>query len=204
MPSSNFRASLPSPLVGDASVWINLIATEQVTDILTCIPLPFAVTHVVLDEVRKGRRTGRTTAPTLERLVSSGRVELIDLIDDDAEGFFSLIAGSGPNTLDDGEAATIVCAARLGGTAMIDERKATRLVTSRWPRLPLTTAPDLLHSDEIRAQFGSEGLNAALYGALTTANMHVPERLIDVTLASLSPEQVSKCLSLPARVRRVT
>jgi hypothetical protein len=202
MPSSYFRADLPCPLVGDASVWINLIATTRVDEILAAVGLPFAVTDVVLGEVRRGRVTGRTTAPALDRLVETGVVVTINLIDSDEVAFFELIAGRGTDTLDDGEAATIVCAGRVEGTALIDERKAARLATSRWSSLPLVSTPDLLHCDAVRRHLGPAALSEAFYRALTGANMHIPERLMASTLELLTPYQVTECLSLPARVRR--
>lgn len=202
MPSSRFRADLPCPLVADASVWINLIATGRADDIIASTERPFAVTEVVVDEIRRGRLTGRNTAPALESLIKTGAVVTLKLTEADEIAFLELVTGDGSATLDDGEAATIVCAAVHCGTAVIDERKATSLITSRWMGLPAITAPDLILCDPVLRRLGQVAVNEALFKALKIANMHVPDRLMDCALDVLTPQQIIECVSLPARVRQ--
>jgi hypothetical protein len=160
-----------------------------------------AITTVALNEVRAGRRTGRTTWPILEGLVGSGQIEELSLTDHDEASFYELVAGLGADTLDDGEAATIVCACRIGGTAVIDERKATRLARSRWASLPIVSASDVLLSERLVGRLGVPFVSGAVYAALTGANMFIPERLLPEIVDLLTVEQLANCRSLPMRVR---
>ena len=68
-------------------------------------------------------------------------------------------------TLDDGEAATLASALELGGTAVIDERKALRICSSRFAGLITASSLDLL-TRTVRDNAGT-GIQAA--GAVTVS-----------------------------------
>jgi predicted nucleic acid-binding protein len=54
------------------------------------------------------------------------------------------VVGPAQTTLDDGEAATIAHAVALNGVALIDERKANRICTERFPELRIASTVDIL------------------------------------------------------------
>lgn len=190
-----------APLVGDASFWINLVATRRAELLIEAFGAPLTITDVALAELGRGRAKGRATADPVDALVQRGTVEVLRCAPEDEELFLSLVAGSALTTLDDGEAATLVCAARVGGVAVIDERKARSLAAARFPKLGVLSTVDLLLGPAVAA-VGVGTVADAIFDALTGARMRVPsERLNDVA-ALIGPERAVVCHSLPSSLRR--
>lgn len=187
--------------VADASVWINLIATERAHVILRATPTPLCITDVALAELERGRSKGRRAADEMAALLHLGLTEVVALNADDEDLFVSLVSGGAAETLDDGEAATLACAHRLGVSAVIDERKATLIAAQRFQTLEVLSTVDLLLSPEVRGACGAE-LGNLLFGALTGARMRVPDHHIEEVVRVLGAERVASCNSLPARLRR--
>lgn len=190
-----------SPLVADASVWINLVAGGRAVDVLRALAKPTIIPSIALGELERGRDKGRSSYAGILPLIETGYVTVIDL-PEAAEGIYlSLVAGRASQTLDDGEAATLALAHHLAATALIDERKAIGIAATRFPHLVLATTTDLLLSAAVRAVLDSDTLAAALFASLTQARMRVPDHLLDEVCDCLGPERVRLCQSLPARVR---
>jgi predicted nucleic acid-binding protein len=189
------------PVVADASVWINLVAGGRAPDILGAFPLPLQISRIALEELERGRDKGRITAERMEPLIAAGLVGIIDLPEGAEEVYLSLVAGPANQTLDDGEAATLALALEVGGTAIIDERKAIGLAASRFPHLRIISTTDLLMSSQLHAVLSKADLADALYAALIYARMRVPDRLLDKVCEWLGPSRIQHCPSLPARVR---
>ncbi len=189
--------------IADASVWINLIATQQAHVILRATPAPVTITNVALAELERGRSRGWQAADEMAALLHMGLTEVVDLAQEDEDLFVSLVSGAAAETLDDGEAATLACAHRLDVCALIDERKATQIAARRFATLEVLSTVDLLLSPEVRSACGS-GLGDALYGALTGARMRVPDHLGDEVVQVLGAERAMRCHSLPRRFRLPT
>ena len=187
--------------IADASVWINLIATERAHVILRATPVPLRITDVALAELERGRAKGRQAADEMAALLHVGLTEVVPLAGEDEGLFFSLVSGSAAETLDDGEAATLACAHRLGVGAVIDERKATLIAARRFGALEVFSTVDLLLSPEVRDACGQD-FGDALFGALTGARMRVPDHHADEIVRVVGAERAMSCRSLPARVRR--
>lgn len=187
--------------IADASVWINLIATKRAHVILGATPIKLHITDVALAELERGRSTGRDAADEMAALLHCGLTKVEALSAEDEALFLSLVSGSAAETLDDGEAATLACAHRLGVSALIDERKATQIATKRFKELEVRSTVDLLLSSEVRAAFGDD-LGDVLFTALTGARMRVPDHHVDEVVRILGAERVAGCHSLPARFRR--
>ena len=188
-------------MVGDASVWINLIATGHADRILRALGRPLTITDIAFGELERGRPKGRQAADEVTALVHVGLVEVIPLQEMDEALFLSMVAGAASDTLDDGEAATLACARRLTACALIDERKATRLAAQRFPMLEVRSTADLLLSPEARAALPDAELTDALFRALTQARMRVPEIHAEAVIALLGPARAAQCVSLPVRMR---
>lgn len=187
--------------IADASVWINLIATERAHVVLRATPVPLRITDVALAELERGRLKGRQAADEMAALLHMGLTEVVALADEDEALFLSLVSGTAADTLDDGEAATLACAHRLGVSALIDEKKATQIAARRFETLQVLSTVDLLLSPEVRAACGSD-LGDALFGALTGARMRVPDHHADEVVRVVGVERARSCNSLPARLRR--
>jgi predicted nucleic acid-binding protein len=187
-------------MIADASVWINLVATGAPHRILQALPWPLAITDVALDELDRGRPKGRRSADEVVALIHMGLSEVVPLVSEDEALFLSLVAGAASQTLDDGEAATLACAVRLGAGVVIDERKATSLAGLRFAALEVRSTCDLLLGPNVRSALGGAGLGDALFGALIGARMRVSDDHVP-TVINLIGDRAEACLSIPARFR---
>lgn len=199
MDSVRFRPE--PPLVGDASVWINLVAGGRAVDVLRALVKPTIIPSIALGELERGRDKGRSAYAGIKQLIAAGYVTVFDLPEAAEETYLSLVAGRASRTLDDGEAATLALALHFGATALIDERKAIGIAAARFPDLTVATTTDLLMSAHVRSVLDADTLAAALFASLTQARMRVPNHLLDEVCECLGPDRVRSCLSLPARVR---
>ena len=187
-------------MVADASVWINLAATGGAPRILKALSRPLAITDVALAELERGRPKGRQAADEVAALLHMKLMQVVPLAAEDEALFLSLVAGAASETLDDGEAATLACAVRLGACAVIDERKATSLAARRLTTLEICSTCDLLMGAEVRGVLGEAGLAEALFAALTQARMRVPDPHAPAIVTLLGARAAS-CQSIPGRYR---
>lgn len=187
--------------VADASVWINLAATARCADILATLATPVAIAEIAMHELERGAATGHNAWNHIDPLIRSGRIEVMKLTDDDERAYLNLVAGGTAETLDDGEAATLVLAARLSGIALIDERKAMAIARKRFPALELRSTTDLLFAT-LPDEGGTEGpLPEALFAALQGARMRIPHHWQPRVVEVLGPDRTRLCHSLPAHLR---
>ena len=111
MTSSSFLDDPGAPIVTDASVIINLVATRAAAEIVDAFPNRFLVTTHVRRELWEGRGRGHGSWKGLEALIADGSIEPVELQRSDEPVYRSLVEGEAVKTLDDGEAATIAHAA---------------------------------------------------------------------------------------------
>jgi len=192
-----------TPLVADASVWINLVAGGRAVDVLRALSKPAIIPSIALGELARGRDKGRSAHAGVTPLIAAGYVTVIDLPEEAEDVYLSLVAGRASQTLDDGEAATLALAFHLGATPLIDERKAICIAAARFPVLTVATTTDLLLSTQVRAVLDAGQLADTLFASLMEARMRVPDHLLDEVCACLGADRTQLCLSLPARVRSV-
>lgn len=200
------RGSLPKPvniLVADASVWINLAATGRAGELLRAINRTLVITDVALSELERGRAKGRQTFGEVSALLSSNLIQVVKCPVEYDNLLLSLVAGEAAETLDDGEAATLVFAISCDGVALIDERKATALAARRFPSLLLQTTTDLLLSPEMIQGLGVDVIADAIHRALIGARMRVPNHHLAEVLTLIGPERAQSCVSLPAAHRTI-
>lgn len=194
----------PSGQIADASVWINLVATGRLTDIIGALNAPIAIAEVALRELERGRTNGHDAFGQLSPLVRSGQVHVLPISLEDEDVYLGLVAGGTADTLDDGEAATLALAARLSSIAFIDERKATTLGKRKFPSLEIRSTTDLLF-DTLPYEGGNSGpLAEALFAALQGARMRVPHHWQARVIEVLGPDRAFLCTSLPAHLRTAT
>ncbi|MGF6233637.1 putative nucleic acid-binding protein [Inquilinus ginsengisoli] len=160
------------------------------------------ITDVALGELEKGRTKGRQTADEVIALIHLGLVDVMRHRPEDDDLFLGLIAGKAVETLDDGEADTLVVANSCGCIAVIDERKATIIAARKFPHLNLRTTVDLLLSTEVIETLGLEIVCDSLHRALVSARMRIPEHHLAEVLRLIGPERAKACTSLPAAHRR--
>jgi predicted nucleic acid-binding protein len=194
-------ADAPTPLIADASVWINLVATGRIEAHLSTLHCSISITSIALRELERGRVKGRQTADKLSELIRSDRVLVEPFSSDTGDIFMTLVSGPASETLDDGEAATLTCALASKARAVIDERKATAIAARRFPQLAVISTTDLLLHPTARIELGEEITANSIFKALQNARMRVPEHHLQEVCLLLGPERTSQCLSLPVRVR---
>jgi predicted nucleic acid-binding protein len=201
MGSSTALTDPAAPLVADASTIINLVASGSAGPVIAALPRPVVVVDIVPRELESGRPRGRAACDGLKALVGVGIVDIVGLPDEATPWFEELVVGSAVETLDDGEAATIAYALVRSGTALIDERKATRICAERFPNLPVACTVDLLTHPEVQQRLGLELLADAVFRALRDGRMGVAARHLGWVLQLIGEERAALCESLPRRVR---
>jgi predicted nucleic acid-binding protein len=189
-------------LVIDTSIVINLNATGCAEEILRALPHRIVVLDVVADELEGGRPKGRRDAERLAELVNADLVSMATLGELGLLHFEGLVIGAGPETLDDGEAATIAYAIQVDARAIVDERKAIRLCATRFPQMNLGCTVDLLAHRAVQSALGVPRLADAVHGALRDARMRVLPHHMDWVVALIGDARASDCACLPDVIRR--
>ena len=188
-------------IVVDASTAINLNATGYGARILRAIPNSVIMIDAVQKELLEDVRNGRNDGQMIAVLVSAGLIAIARLDDLTGTHFEELVIGSGDSTLDDGEAATIAYGVEKGAIALIDERKATRLCSVRYPQLVVRNSLDIFAHDEVLKELGEQYLAEAVFNALHNARMRVPAQAIQWIVQLIGPEKALLCESLPRAIR---
>jgi predicted nucleic acid-binding protein len=191
----------PHLLIADTSVIINIIATGCAEPILKALPHRLVIVDVVVDEIAGGVRKGRKDANELSTLIKAGLIEVVKLGAEALIVFESLVIGPASDTLDDGEAATIAYAKESRARALIEERKARRLVAERYPSLPLGCTIDLLRHIDVERAIGPAGIATTLHKALVGARMRVLDSHMDWVVNAIGDELAANCHSLPGATR---
>lgn len=190
-----------SPLVLDASVIVSLNATKQAKAILTGLPNSCLVTSVVVGELRRGAACGHSDADRLDILMRDGAIQEVTLTDGMQSNYLSLVSGPSSESLDDGEAATLAYACADGLNAVIDERKALRICSERYPSLKTASTVDLLAKALNCAAMSRKSVAEAVFAALTHARMRVLPEQLSWVLDLIGAERTKKCLSIRSHFR---
>lgn len=196
---SNFLNNSVPSLVADASVIINLNATQRAAAIIQSMRIPVIITDNAWLELEAGRCCGHDDANHLQELIESGLIQRSSLDVNAREVYRSLIDGRTAYTLDDGEAATIGYAVDCGGVALIDERKARRLCARSFPQLKIASTVEVLLHDLVLESLGTQGRIDAIVNALMGARMRVPPEHVGVIKELIGVDTAQACSSLPQK-----
>lgn len=196
MTFSSCLAEQSPPVVLDASVIINLLATGHADKILRALPGRSYITENVVVEIKGGAENGRPESKKLFDLIERGNLEVVELDEQALESFIGIVSGSASDSLGDGEAATLAFAHRNGLIAAIDEKKATRIAADRFEVLKIATTVDLLAHTPVRLALGQEQLSTAVLDALRLARMQVWAPQFDWVVEQIGAANVVLCPSL--------
>lgn len=188
-------------LVLDASVVINLLATGHAREILAALNRPVLLPEPVVHEVENGEQRGHGAATKCRELFIDGRIEIADLDGASLPIFMDLVGGTTSSSLGDGEAATIAIASTRPGCAVIDEKKATRLLAGKFAHIGAATTIDLLSHETVLRQIGRERLAAGTILALNEARMQVREIQFDWVEDIIGEAAVATCSGLRRLLR---
>jgi predicted nucleic acid-binding protein len=192
----NSGIDLDVPLVADAGFWVNLAAIERPGELLQALRQPVIVPDVALEELKRGKSTGRQSAGVVEALVSAGHAKLEILPLSALTTYAALVAGTAAATLDDGEAATLALASALGGVAIIDERKARRLSPIHFPELQLIYTIEVLLLPAMEEAVGRIRVSDAVFAALNISRMRIPAQLVVSVIEVIGHDRARLCHSL--------
>jgi predicted nucleic acid-binding protein len=189
-------------LVADASVIISVNATGHGIQIIRALANRVVVVDTVSGELEDGRRKNRNDADLLKKLVAGSQLEIVELDPGGEAHFEQLVVGPAQSTLDDGEAATIAHAVAINGVALIDERKANRICSGRFPELRIASTMDIFLHPSVQAELGNDGLADAVFNALCNGRMCVVPQHVSWVVSLIGAERAQLCVSLP-RVARI-
>ena len=201
MNSSSFPVSPRVAVVADASVIINLNATEDAAAIIGAFPNPFLVTDNVRRELSLGKSRGHLCGERLEALIGQGVFAPAELGPADQDVYRSLVEGGFEGTLDDGEAATIAYSVGNDSVALIDERKAKRICAARFPDVLVMSTVEMLLHGAVAERLGESGQCEAIVLALRDARMHVPHHALQEIIDRIGEDRAAECPSLPRSLR---
>jgi predicted nucleic acid-binding protein len=164
-------------LVLDTSVWINLLATEALLEILAALAVPCHAPEQVLAEVRRHPISGVAFDPESHPLrAMAPTVSIVPLDGAELDLFFALVGAPATDALGDGEAAAIATAVSRGLDLVVDDRKARRILRERFSEVRTWWTVDLLRADPVVAALGRAEADECFAKAVHFGRMHVPRR----------------------------
>ncbi len=178
----------------DASVLINLLGCGAAEEILHALPQAVLIEQRALSEVLHDPSRRLPARDQRERLIERQLLQVRQLAGPGIERFLELVAA--PHELDDGEAATIAWAIDLNAVAVLDERKARRIVRECYPDLSLASTAGLFRTLLEQGRMDGSRVRGLLLAALQQARMSVPSDEIDWVMGVLGVEVAEQCPSI--------
>lgn len=158
------------PLVLDASVAINLLATGQPWSILTALGFRAQIPEQVLGEVVRCPITKRAYSDEKHPFRISPNVEIVQLVSVEVDDFVNIAQHVG-----DGEAASIAVALARRLPLALDDRRARTIAKARDGSVDLVWTTELLRHPKLRTTFSAHEADAFFADAIRHARMYVPK-----------------------------
>jgi predicted nucleic acid-binding protein len=136
-------------LVLDTSVWINLVATEELEAILNALAVPCHAPEQVIAEITRDPVTGMAYSADNHPLREVAELSILSLEDAELNLFLDIVGASSSDALGDGEAAVIAVAVSRGLDLVIDDRKARRILRERFHQVRAFWTVDLLQAHSV-------------------------------------------------------
>ena len=193
-----------TPLVLDASVVINFLATGIPEQLLRTIGASIIVADEAAGEVRRHPISHEDAGPIIAEWVASGLIQRVELNSQARVIFHDLVADDLAGGLDDGEAATIAVAVTYNSAAVtvIDEKKAGRIFAEKWPERQLIDTVTLLMQREIRGSLPEDQFGNSIFSALKHARMRVRKEHMSWVVPLIGVERARECSSLNHQLER--
>lgn len=195
-------SNLTSTIVLDASVVINILACGDAARLLKALDRKAVVPSQVVDEIGREPVRHADDANSFPDLLRSGLLQLHELEGVHYLKFLDLAGAAAPDSLGDGEAATIAVAEQLKCMAIIDERKATRIARSRRPSHMTACTLDLYSCNDLSSIFSKEDLALLVFGSMQHARMRVPVDRQSWVIDLLGENRVKQCTCFPQQSKR--
>ncbi len=163
-----------STWVLDASAAINLLGTGIAGEILHLLaPLSVTIVRNTANEVLTHPLDGESIP--LDSLSARAPIRIVEPSDAVIELAVRLMTAAEPDDLGDGESFAIALANVAGGTVFLDDQKARRVCSARFPDVALGDSVQFFRHPLI-ASIESTRLKDALRSSLRTARMRVLEK----------------------------
>lgn len=189
--------SLTPIIVLDSSAVINILACGQPARFLSTLGCSVVVPHQVVAEVSRDPVQHIDNGDSLSGLLESGLLLPHELVDEPYLKFLDLVGAAAPDSLGDGEAATIASAEQLQCIAIIDERKATRIARSR-RTIDLTACTlDLYDYALAAAKYPSEDVALMVFNSMQYARMRIPPERRAWVFDLIGEERARQCSCFP-------
>jgi predicted nucleic acid-binding protein len=135
-------------LLLDACCLINLVATDQIQDILKALPYDCATSRLVVStEVISVGRSASTSAAMEREILAPPYLESLEalrILDFSSEGDLARFIQFAAE-LDDGEASICALAVANRGAVATDDRKTLRLLERKHSQVAVVQTPELLY-----------------------------------------------------------
>ena len=163
----------------DASVLLNLLATDRFEAMAAGVGWRFAICSVVRDEAKKLRdpATGELVPIDITPFIQSGVLQVLDLLGSNEQELFIENA----TRLDDGEAMSLAIAGCRQLDLALDDKAAIKYARKRFPKLCLWTTPEIIKHWADKMCVPEEGLRGVILRIESRARYFPPR---DHALAS--------------------
>jgi hypothetical protein len=181
-------------LILDTSVVLNLVGTGNPRLIIRHLPTQAFMPQAVLREVQREPQAAKESS--LADLLHDGSISLIECTAEMTELALVLAGAPAPDDLDDGESYAISCAVCSGAAIGVDDQKARRILTTRWPQLDQYFSVDLITIAAAQGKLQSDQHAELVYLALKNTRMRVPKNRRVEVIRLIGRERARECPSL--------
>jgi predicted nucleic acid-binding protein len=164
----------PGPVVLDTSSLINLLGTDQCPRILAALEFPVFVESRTLRELRRHPIPDRDHVAAVLALFDSKLLREDQLTDEEYETYLSLVQGEMGSRLDDGESAAVALSFRTNHSVVLDENKARKVVSARYPQASFCSTTKLFLTAAARAGWVIAEVQGYMLSAKYNARMGIP------------------------------
>ncbi len=173
------RLNLPSdllpstPLVLDASVIFNILATGFAADIIDAIGLPCIIEVRTKREVKRHPRPDAASGDPLEPLIICGALQIATMSSTAYRFYLGLVSGDSAAALGDGESAAIALAADVNHAIALDDGKARAIRSRQAPHVATVSSLALIVGAAQASRWTEEKLRQAILDARKYARMGI-------------------------------
>lgn len=173
------RLNLPSdllprsPLVLDASVIFNILATGFAADIIDAIGQPCLVEMRTRREVKRHPRPDAANGDPLEPLLVCGALQIATMSSTAYRFYLGLVSGDSAAALGDGESAAIALAADANHAVALDDAKARAIRSRQAPHVTTVSSLALIVGAAQASRWAEGKLRQAISDARKYARMGI-------------------------------
>lgn len=195
--------SLTPTIVLDSSVVINILACGQPARFLTSLGCTVVTPRQVIDEISREPVQPANHGDSLPGLLQSGLLLPHDLADENYLEFLDLVGAAAPDSLGDGEAATIATAEQLQCLAIIDERKAMRIARNRRDVGLTACTLDLYAYSLTLAHYSRKDMASLVFNSMQHARMRIPAERRAWVIDLIGEEKAKQCSCFPRSLQAI-